>query len=274
MSYGNERTPLNDLNLQQYEVSPIEPLHDTKGHIKNIWDALPEILPEQHKQTFKDTLNGCYGNKTKVRGCDYRLSVIIVNNILKDLDTEDIRELISTLEEICELTYSPACARSPKLILRIFNITFKHALLCCQLFQNVKSISKAKLFGIYFHSLTAHLPEVSRIIAPSSLHSENEERLFSDLNGIARTTSSRTQESVRDTCIIRLQFEMKWNESNNQGNICKLKAPSKISKFSNKGKALIAHFFISNQVSGSSNLRLGNNLSTQKRYNREKFPKN
>ena len=143
-----------------------------------------------------------------------RISLITVYHVLKNDLTEDVRELLSTLVEICELAYSSSDKRSSKSILRLFNITFKHAVLLTQLFpKEPKKISKQKLFGIYFHSITCHLPEVSRIIAPSSLHSENEERMFSDITSISRTTSSRTDENVRDNAILRLQMEIEFKKN-------------------------------------------------------------
>ena len=36
LCFNNNMKNMEDLNLQNYEVSPIEPLHDTKGHIKNV----------------------------------------------------------------------------------------------------------------------------------------------------------------------------------------------------------------------------------------------
>ena len=156
-----------------------------------------------------------------------------MHNILKDELTEDIKELLSTLVEICELAYAGADKRTSKSVLRMFNITFKHAVLLTQLFpKEPKKITRKKLFGIYFHSITCHLPEVSRIIAPSSLHSENEERMFSDITSISRTTSSRTDESVRDNAILRLQMEMEFQKNKNyRAEASKISKLSKESKF-------------------------------------------
>ena len=47
------------------------------------------------------------------------------------------------------------------------------------------------------------MPEVNRIIAPSSLYTESEERIFSAIRGIGRSTSNRTPESIRDVGIVR-----------------------------------------------------------------------
>ena len=45
MCYGSVCSELSDFNLGSYEISPVEPLHDIKGHIKNLWDLLPHHLP-------------------------------------------------------------------------------------------------------------------------------------------------------------------------------------------------------------------------------------
>ena len=106
----------------------------------------------------------------------------------------------------------------------------KELLSTYQHFKQSKNITKQKLFGIYFHSLTSHLPEVSRIVSPSSLHSENEERIFSDITAISRMTSSRTPESVRDNAILRLQMEMEFKKHEKYNSEL-----SKVSKMAEKG---------------------------------------
>ena len=144
----------------------------------------------------------------------FRLSLITVYSILHKDFTDDVKELLETLIEICELAYAGADKRSPKSILRLFNVAFKHAYLLTNMFKESPSkITKEKLFGVYFHSLTCHLPEISRIIAPSSLHCENEERMFSDITAISRSTSSRTSDSIRDNAILRLQAEMEFKRN-------------------------------------------------------------
>ena len=74
---------------------------------------------------------------------------------------------------------------------------------------------------------------MARIVAPSSLHTEDEERFFSVINNISQNTSSRTKESVRDNSIIRIQIEEKLRRSGNLGSHYNVKAlNSKISKLS------------------------------------------
>ena len=228
LSFGNVMTSMEELNLSKYEISPIEPLRDIKGHIKNVWTVLPEVLPENIKKIFSGALDTCYGQKDKVRGCDYRLSTIIVYNQLKYKCSTETSQLLYTLQEICRLTYLKAIYRTPKYILRLFNVTFQHAMLCFSVFGKTPKLTS--LYGIYFHAIVTHLPEMARIIAPSSLHSENEERTFSSLNSISLSTSSRTCDSIRDNGIIRMQAEKKFKEENQMVKISCI--DSKISKFS------------------------------------------
>ena len=80
-------------------------------------------------------------------------------------------------------------------------MTFKHTILCNQVFGKFPKLTK--FYGIYYHSLTVHLAEINRLIAPSSLYTESEERIFSAIRGIGRSTSNRTPESIRDVGIVR-----------------------------------------------------------------------
>ena len=59
-------------DIPKYEVSPCEPLHDLKGHIKNLWDILVYFLNDDEKKIFEETLECCNGGKDKLKGCDYR----------------------------------------------------------------------------------------------------------------------------------------------------------------------------------------------------------
>ena len=230
LCYGNENIKMEKLNLSMYEVCPIEPLHDCKGHIKNIWEALQEALDKPEKELLSQILEGCYGSKDKVTGSDYRLSTIIVYQNMKGKCLKDTEDLLLTLVEITKLAYTKAKYRNQKYILRLYNITFKHAMLCInQLRGAVKKISVQKLFGVYFHSITSHLPQVARIIAPSSIHTEDEERMFSKINNISLNTSTRTSQSIRDNGIVRMQAEQKFQEMNG---ISLSSCESKISKFS------------------------------------------
>ena len=95
----------------------------------------------------------------------------------------------------------PPIKRTPRSLLRCYNITYIHSMRCLQVFGRHPKLTK--FYGTYYHSLTTHLPEMKRLIAPSSLFTESEERIFSAIRGIVRSTSNRSKESIRDVGIVR-----------------------------------------------------------------------
>ena len=62
--FGKPQCPLDEIGLQNYEMCPCEPLHNIKGHIKNILTELPRRFEEGKQLAFVD--------KQQLRGCDYR----------------------------------------------------------------------------------------------------------------------------------------------------------------------------------------------------------
>ena len=61
MTFGNTTASLKDLNLERYEISPVEPLHDLKGPIKNVWEILPLHLTPRVKELFLEKLRFALG---------------------------------------------------------------------------------------------------------------------------------------------------------------------------------------------------------------------
>lgn len=232
LCFGNEFKSMAELNLGNYEVCPVEPLHDCKGHIKNVWDVLPEVLNKEEKLAFDNVLQLLFSSKDQKRGSDYRASTILVYEHLKNVSRTEIKKFLRTLMELVKMAYLPAQKRSPKIILRIYNVAFQHALLCQKILPtHPKKVTNRKLYGIYFHSLTTHLPEMARIISPSSLHTENEEQLFSQIKNVSLSTSSRTLSSIRDNSILRIQIEKRFMEDNAPAT-SKASKTSMVSKFS------------------------------------------
>ena len=174
----------------------MEPLHDLKGHIRNVWDLLPNHLPPNVKAEFEAELKLALGPKDQYRGSDYRLSAILVYLHLKNKCPSEFQDLLLSLVEICRFSYQRAEQRTPKSILRLYNMTFLHACRCLQIFGENPKLKK--IYGIYYHAIVKHLAEVNRLIAPSSLYTESEERIFGTMRGIGRTTSLRSADFVRD----------------------------------------------------------------------------
>ena len=176
-------------------------MHDIKGHIRNLWDIIPHHLPPEMKVSFELNLESALGGKDQYRGSDYRYSAIVMYQQMQGKCSSEMEDLLYTLVEISRLAYLPSLLRSPRVILRFYNVTFLHAMRCIQIFGDSPKL--AKIYGIYFHAITTHLAEVCRIVSPSSLHTESEERIFGAIRGIARSTSQRGAESVRDVGIVR-----------------------------------------------------------------------
>ena len=60
LSFGVKETMVQ-LNLVSFEVSPVEPLHDLKRHIKNMWEILPQVLSNDVKCKFLSQLEVALG---------------------------------------------------------------------------------------------------------------------------------------------------------------------------------------------------------------------
>ena len=61
MCFGKIKMSTKDLNLQSYAISMVEPLHDLKGHIKNVWDVFPNVLSPETKTVFDAELSVALG---------------------------------------------------------------------------------------------------------------------------------------------------------------------------------------------------------------------
>ena len=179
---------LKDIHLDKYEISPCEPLHDIKGHMANLFEELPKHVSgavETEVQKIKSTIL----NKDTLRCVDYRKAAVLLSKALHDTAAENsLVQLVDTLVEICEILYADIELRSPRSVLRLHNLTFIHGRLCVLLFYNPKAITKRKMFGKYFHSLTTHAPILNRIISLRSLNAELKELAFGEANAICRMT--------------------------------------------------------------------------------------
>ena len=112
-----------------------------------------------------------------MRCSDYRKAVIIMYMSLDKVDpASPLTELFRTAVEINEILYSTPDKRNKVRTLRLHNVTFVHGMLCRELFANPVRLTRAKMFGHYYHSIVYHTPLLQRIISPSSLYTELQER--------------------------------------------------------------------------------------------------
>ena len=202
---------LGDLNLSNYTILPVEPLHDIKGHMINIFKELrsPDYLDDEARQTLEDVLEA-YLHKEKEKGSDYRYACIFAYNALRNTSApKDILQILETLLEITHVLYMPSSEAThiPKLLWRISNLTWLHSELCKTVFCSPKVVSRDKFFGAYFHHLMAHIRHEIRIVPLRSTNAEQTERLFNQLSEIAKSATNRQVINIIPNLLIRLQAE-------------------------------------------------------------------
>ena len=107
----------------------------------NLFDKIPKHITGtvgREVQINKDTLH-C---------SDYRKPTVLLCKLLYDNTAdENLVLLVNTVVEICEILYVDSELHSPRSVLHLINLTFRHDHLCVQLFYNPKAISKRKIFG-------------------------------------------------------------------------------------------------------------------------------
>ena len=179
------------LNLKNYTILECEPLHDIKGHLQNIFDALPNILEKELAEQCKDLLNINLLQKNTKRGSDCRLTAI---HLLLPLIREPAPEGIVT-------HYSGAviCQQVCTIHLKLYNSTFLHHELCTELFEGNTQISHCKLFGSHMHAIVVHSPIQNEIMCLSSCNTECEERLFGQANSIGQETMNRQPNTIKQS---------------------------------------------------------------------------
>lgn len=186
-------------------------------------------LTDEEKPLFEEAIEAVLSTKEKLRGADYRLCCIVLALHLGSNCRLSIRRLLYSLAELCELLYTPSDKRIARFILRLHNVTFSHVVAIRTVFKITEVLTRRKLYGIYYHSITCHAPFTSRLISLSSVDTEEEEREFSTINAISKTTSNGHPEHIIPNCIVYTQAERKFKSTRSSF----LEQQPKIAKFSN-----------------------------------------
>ncbi len=98
--------PLFELGLEHYEISPVEPLHDIKGHLSNLIDKLRKSLSGEAQQQVEAICSAVLGKET-LRGSDYsQRSTLILLKLQTLQPSAPITALFETAVEITEILYS------------------------------------------------------------------------------------------------------------------------------------------------------------------------
>ena len=200
----NPGQPLKSLHLGDYEVLDCEPLHDLKGHGHNLLSELPHVLEPPHRQAITQIIQTTL--KDSLTGAHIRVAIIKVYLKLLKLDvSEKIKQLMGTLVKMSQLLYLPESARSPKTVLQLYNVTWFHHELCCELIPNPITQTREKLYGAYFHDLIVHAPPQYQIVSLRSTNTESTERQFSQVKHIGLKATNRKPENVLTAVLLGMQ---------------------------------------------------------------------
>ena len=152
------------------------------------------------------TIIAHFMKKETKRACDYRhAAILILLCLLKHNKHSKVCTIFRTIVEISEIMYSSEEKRTPRSILRLYNLTWIHATACTDVFQQLKHLTQEKFYGAYFHALTSHAAQQYEVVCLKSINTENEERIFETAKRIASTTSNRKPEQVLPNMLLRLQ---------------------------------------------------------------------
>ena len=114
-------------------------------------------------------------------------------------------ELLNTIVRVSQLLYSFDDNRTPKTVLRLYNVTWYHHELCCHFLSTPKHQSRSHLFGIYLHDLVVHAPPIYQQVCLRSLNAESQERLFSQAKHISLRATNYKPENVLPKILISMQ---------------------------------------------------------------------
>ncbi|XP_032229951.2 uncharacterized protein LOC116613514 [Nematostella vectensis] len=221
---GNKQ--IEELNLQRYEVLYFEALHASMNHIKNILAELRHHVTDIDALITLNEILGIQLSKDKVRGVDYRKTLILVTTALYSKVSRNIRLLLVTLCEMCEIFYASADRRSPKMILRLHNLCWHHAIRCGTILTPPTALTYRKFFGIYFHASISHASFLLRLHSHRSTNAETFERLFEKITDITKKTWGERLEDLPSNAMLHVSAEINTKETDavlkEEGEIIKL----------------------------------------------------
>ena len=200
---------LKNLNLENYEILPAEPLHDVGHHIENVLTELPHHLEDKERQIFEDCVSACLDGKDSKCGVDYRaalLKITAYSQQNKSLSETPIL-ILETLTEMQRILYCEEEKRNPRLILRYYNQSWYHAILLKFFLKHPKKLTTRKLFGAYFHDLTAHAGCMLRLVSGQAANAGEEERMFHHIKQITKRTGNYSNDQVIPNIMVCLQAE-------------------------------------------------------------------
>ena len=146
------------------------------------------------------------GKETK-RKVDYRKALILACIYFQiNYPTSEITIILETLAEIQHLLYQQESSHSKMSVLRHYVQTFIHSIYMRKVFGKPKHMRKRRLFGKYFHAISAHSCHILRIFNGRSINTENEERMFTSIKNLAKETTNKQPDNIISNVFIRYQL--------------------------------------------------------------------
>ncbi|CAH1240892.1 Hypp6172 [Branchiostoma lanceolatum] len=101
----SNRSTLKAINLEQYEVSSCESLHNAKEHMKNLLEELPNHVNPQDKASIMEVQSAFQG-KEVMRGSDFRkLLISVTAHLVANGGDPKVVELLNTPCEVVHICY-------------------------------------------------------------------------------------------------------------------------------------------------------------------------
>ncbi|CAG2195362.1 unnamed protein product [Mytilus edulis] len=116
-------------NLEQYEISNCEPLHDIVNVVQNLITELPYHLDDNIQKEYLRFFEVTVGDKNELKASNARLYAIKLAhftnmNYENGLVNADILTICNSLVEIITICYSRSNERTQKQVLRLYNQCF------------------------------------------------------------------------------------------------------------------------------------------------------
>lgn len=129
MLFGLEKYFLAELNLQEYQVLFFEPLHVCLNHLATMLTELPLHMTDVDALLLFKEITMLALKKEKLRATDYRRAMLKVTIALanKNLLQNNEREILLLFCEMMGMYYENDERGSPRSVLQLHNISFKHA---------------------------------------------------------------------------------------------------------------------------------------------------
>ena len=153
----------------------VEPVHDTEGHITNLFDELPEHLNKNDKQLLLETIRP-YKQKEILLNVDKRKMLLYTIFNLYGKVTTKVIFLLKSLADIQKIIYLQEINRTSQNILRLHHSRYMHIVLLREIIDLIfAKVTREKLYGKYSHNLLVHAPLQFNIINGESINCEAED---------------------------------------------------------------------------------------------------